>query len=71
MKHFIVFYWGMYSSKSHEPSQYIYGDVPVQTRIFPNKAHVQKEIKEQFGLRYVHITSIKEVSIKEFEEYYK
>lgn len=71
MRYFIVFNQGQYSSNDANESVFIWQDHPVESKTFPNKLKVIKEIKENFGLKWVHITQIKEVTEKDFKEYYK
>ena len=71
MRYFIVFYHGQYSSNDANPSVFIWQDHPVESEDFPNKLEAIRQIKENFGLKWVHITGIKEVSKEEFLKYYR
>jgi len=46
-------------------------DHAVESEDFPNKLEAIRQIKENFGLKWVHITGIKEVSKEEFDKYYR
>ena len=76
MKHYIVFYKGMYPEKGsrksyQDESLYIYGDLPISTKTYPNKKTTQKQIEEQYALRWVHIINIVEVTKEQSDNYYK
>nr|WP_299488620.1 hypothetical protein [uncultured Allomuricauda sp.] len=77
MRYFIVFYRGMYPEKGPSlakdlnlESLYIYDDKLLRQETYPNKREFITYISETFGLKWVHITDIKEVSKEDAESYY-
>lgn len=70
MRYFIVHYRGMYSSRSADESVFINDDKGIRSKTYPNKRTTIEELKEEFGLKYVGITSIEEVTKEQFEHYY-
>lgn len=77
MRYFIVFYRGMYPEKGPSlakdlnlESLYIYDDKLLKQEAYPNKREFIAYISETFGLKWVHITDIKEVTKEDAESYY-
>ncbi len=78
MRYFIIFYRGMFLEKGpslakdlHLESLYIYDDKLIKSEKFPNKREFIREITDIFGLRWVHITQIIEVTEQEANDYYE
>lgn len=71
MRYFIVFFHGQYSPNDANEAAFIWDDIPIKAKVFPNKQTTVGEIKDRWGLKWVHLTGIYEVSKEEFEQYYK
>ncbi|MEM6814912.1 MAG: hypothetical protein AAF600_11010 [Bacteroidota bacterium] len=71
MKHFIVYYYAEFSSKSGDKGTDTRWSHYIQDEVYPNSTDTVKEIKERWGFWNVRITGIQEVTMEEAEQYFK
>lgn len=69
MRYFIIFYRGLYSSKSHKPGLWLFDSMELKQENYPSKPKLIKEITETYGLKEVGVINILEVSEKDFKEW--